>query len=82
MVERGSSPGDYLVTSVDQLVTLLLAKYACEVAMALPRTKRILRAARSDTDNVSSSGVNRKSSAHVQNGAIDPTETSQLFMLG
>jgi hypothetical protein len=31
VVERGSSPGGYLATSVDQLVTLLLAKYAGEV---------------------------------------------------
>jgi hypothetical protein len=29
-VERGSSPGDYPATSVDQLVTLLFAKYAGE----------------------------------------------------
>jgi len=34
--ERGSSPGGYLATSVDQLVTLLFAKYAREVAEALP----------------------------------------------
>ena len=34
--ERGSSPGGYLATSVDQLVTLLFAKYAREVAKALP----------------------------------------------
>ena len=33
---RGSSPGGYLATSVDQLVTLLFAKYAREVAKALP----------------------------------------------
>ena len=29
----------YLVTSVDHLVALLLAKYACEVAKALPSDK-------------------------------------------
>ena len=40
VVERGSSPG-YLATSVDQLVTLLFAKYAGEVVMAPPRTKRM-----------------------------------------
>src|ERR1700730_4105157 len=34
--ERGSSPGGYLATSVDQLVTLLFGKYAREVAKALP----------------------------------------------
>jgi hypothetical protein len=28
--ERGSSPGGYLATSVDPLVTLLFAKYARE----------------------------------------------------
>jgi hypothetical protein len=39
VVERGSSPGGYLATSVDQLVTLLLAKYAGEVVKALPRDK-------------------------------------------
>jgi hypothetical protein len=33
------SPGGYLATSVDQLVTLLFAKYACEVAKALPSDK-------------------------------------------
>jgi hypothetical protein len=37
--ERGSSPGGYLATSVDQLVTLLFAKYAREVAKALPSDK-------------------------------------------
>ena len=39
VVERGSSPGGYLATSVDQLVTLLFAKYAREVAKALPSDK-------------------------------------------
>jgi hypothetical protein len=39
VVERGSSPGDYLATSVDQLVTLLFAKYAGEVVKALPSDK-------------------------------------------
>jgi hypothetical protein len=34
--ERGSPPGGYLATSVDQLVTLLFAKYTREVAKALP----------------------------------------------
>jgi predicted SAM-dependent methyltransferase len=38
-LERGSSPGGYLATSVDQLVTLLFAKYAREVAKALPGDK-------------------------------------------
>ena len=33
---RGSSPGGYLATSVDQLVTLMFAKYTREVARALP----------------------------------------------
>jgi hypothetical protein len=33
------SPGGYLATSVDQLVTLLFAKYAREVAKALPSDK-------------------------------------------
>src|SRR6202163_2655085 len=37
--ERGSSPGGYLATSVDQLVTLSFAKYAREVAKALPSDK-------------------------------------------
>jgi hypothetical protein len=46
VVERGSSPGDYLATSVDQLVTLLFAKYAREVLRRCQATKRILRAAR------------------------------------
>jgi hypothetical protein len=36
LVESGFSPGDYLATSVDQLVTLLSAKYAGEVIKALP----------------------------------------------
>jgi hypothetical protein len=36
VVERGSSPGGYLATSVDQPVTLLFAKYAGEVVKALP----------------------------------------------
>src|ERR1700674_5497965 len=44
--ERGSSPGGYLATSVDQLVTLLFAQYAREVAKALPSDKAILCAAR------------------------------------
>src|SRR6267143_6028761 len=44
--ERGSSPGGYLATSVDQLVALLFGKYAREVAKALQATKRILCAAR------------------------------------
>jgi hypothetical protein len=39
VVERGSSPGGYLATSVDQLVTLLFAKYGCEVVKALPSAK-------------------------------------------
>jgi hypothetical protein len=39
VVERGSSPGGYLATSVDQLVTLLFANYAREVAKALPSDK-------------------------------------------
>jgi hypothetical protein len=39
VVERGSSPDGYLATSVDQLVTLLFAKYAREVAKALPSDK-------------------------------------------
>jgi hypothetical protein len=39
VVERGSSPGGYLATSIDQLVTLLFAKYAREVAKALPSDK-------------------------------------------
>src|SRR6476469_8963245 len=34
--ERGSSPGGYLARSVDQLVTLVFAKYVREVAKALP----------------------------------------------
>jgi hypothetical protein len=33
---RGSSPGGYLATSADRLVTLLFARYALEVAKALP----------------------------------------------
>jgi hypothetical protein len=37
--ERGSSPGGYLATSVDQLVTLLFAKNAREAAKALPSDK-------------------------------------------
>src|SRR6266404_4595566 len=37
--ERGSSPGGYLATSVDQLVTLMFAKYAREAAKALPSDK-------------------------------------------
>jgi hypothetical protein len=32
-------PGGYLATSVDQLVALLFAKYAREVAKALPSDK-------------------------------------------
>jgi len=60
VVERGSSPGDYLATSVDQVVTLLFAKYAGEVVKALPSDKayppRGSENARSDTDNVCSSG--------------------------
>jgi hypothetical protein len=46
VVGTGSSPGAYRATSVDQLVTLLFAKYAREVAKALPSDKRILFAAR------------------------------------
>jgi hypothetical protein len=37
--ERGSSPGGYLATSVDQLVTLLFAKYAREAAKSPPSGK-------------------------------------------
>jgi hypothetical protein len=37
--ERGSSPGGYLATSVDQLVTLLFAKYVREVRQGLPSDK-------------------------------------------
>jgi hypothetical protein len=37
--ECGSSPGGYLATSVDQLVTLLFAKNAREAAKALPSDK-------------------------------------------
>src|SRR3981081_1014078 len=51
--ERGSSPGGYLETSVDQLVTLLFAKYAREVAKALPSDQRILCAARKNTRRAS-----------------------------
>ena len=39
VVVRGSSPDGYLATSVDQLVTLLFAMYAREVAKALPSNK-------------------------------------------
>jgi len=39
VVARGSSPDGYLATSVDQLVTLLFAMYAREVAKALPSNK-------------------------------------------
>jgi hypothetical protein len=63
MVERGSSPGDYLATSVDQVVTLLFAKYAGEVVKAQPSDKayppRSSENARSDNDNVCSSGAGR-----------------------
>jgi hypothetical protein len=44
VAECGSSPGDYLATSVAQLVTLLFAKYAGEVVMALPSDKSVPRA--------------------------------------
>jgi hypothetical protein len=39
VVVRGSSPDGYLATSIDQLVTLLFAMYAREVAKALPSNK-------------------------------------------
>jgi hypothetical protein len=39
VVVRGSSPDGYLATSVDQLVTLLFAMHAREVAKALPSNK-------------------------------------------
>jgi len=39
VVERGFSPDGYLATSVDQLVTLLFAKYAREVAKSPPSEK-------------------------------------------
>src|ERR1700716_2709126 len=42
--ERGSSPGGYLATSVDQLATRLFAKNAREAAKARQATKRVLRA--------------------------------------
>jgi len=38
VVERGSSRGGYLAKSVDQLVTLLFAKYAREVAKGCQAT--------------------------------------------
>jgi hypothetical protein len=38
VVEGGFSPGGNLATSIDQLVTLLFAKYAREVAKALPQS--------------------------------------------
>jgi hypothetical protein len=38
-VDHLRATGGYLATSVDQLVTLLLAKYAGEVVKALPRDK-------------------------------------------
>ena len=38
--------GGYLATSVEQLVTLLFAEYAREVAKALPSDKAYLCAAR------------------------------------
>jgi hypothetical protein len=41
VVERGFSPGGYLATSVDQLVTLLFGKYAREVAKSLPSDKSL-----------------------------------------
>jgi hypothetical protein len=39
VVERGSSPARIPATSVDQLVTLLFAKYAGKVVKALPSDK-------------------------------------------
>jgi hypothetical protein len=48
-----SSPGGYLATSVDQLVTLLFAKYAREVAKALPSDQAILCAARKNARRAS-----------------------------
>jgi hypothetical protein len=74
VVERGSSTGDYLATWVDQLVTLLFAKYAGKVRRCQGQSVSSARLGKrtvGHTDNVCSSGVDRKSSVHVQNGAID-----------